>query len=347
SRPSPSRSGRAPPARRLRAAMQLASVFEHAHGHPCLPPWPRRLAFPPGSWQALAGPPPESAEEEEEDEASAQMYSVGGPRGPLGSKRPPAAFREAAELGAPAADQAAAGPSPAPPRAPGGAAAVLALYPPGLAPPEQAAERRRLPAPEWSPLPPALPDAAALAGEPPPPAWATRPVGLAGEQQSPHEAVPRLGDPSLLCGRSSQPRLYVHILLHMQVAGFDLVPRLIGHRGCNMRRIATATGAKVRIRGRGSGFLEGKHMREAPTPLMVAIATRREEVHGFVKAVGMTLQTLHGMEEAFRSHCHRQRVTHQGPCASVEGPARDFLADALQEAPWAGDYFSRRTRRQA
>ena len=141
--------------------------------------------------------------------------------------------------------------------------------------------------------------------------------------------------------------MYVHILLHMQAVGFDLVPRLIGCRGCNMRRIAAATGAKVRIRGRGSGYLEGKHMQEAPIPLMVAIATRHEAVAGFVRAVEMTLQVLHGLQESFHSHCRQHRLTHRGPCISVEGPARDLLADVLEETRWASNRLWSRTQHGA
>eukprot|EP00434_Breviolum_minutum_P036532 symbB.v1.2.032372.t1/scaffold3883.1/size53558/4 len=38
---------------------------------------------------------------------------------------------------------------------------------------------------------------------------------------------------------------------------FCLVKRLLGRAGCNMRRIADSCNAKVRLRGNGSGFLEG------------------------------------------------------------------------------------------
>ena len=45
--------------------------------------------------------------------------------------------------------------------------------------------------------------------------------------------------------RSRRSRLWVHIYLRMQLEGFDLVPRLIGRKGCNMRRIAEQTSAKA------------------------------------------------------------------------------------------------------
>ena len=56
--------------------------------------------------------------------------------------------------------------------------------------------------------------------------------------------------------RRPPPRLWCQLLLHKQHPGFDLIPMLIGRGGCNMRDIHVATKAKVRIRGRGSGYFE-------------------------------------------------------------------------------------------
>ena len=71
---------------------------------------------------------------------------------------------------------------------------------------------------------------------------------------------PPSGVPQCATGAARGPRrparLWVHIYLHMQAQDFDLVPMLIGRGGCNMRKIADKTAAKVRIRGRGSGHLE-------------------------------------------------------------------------------------------
>ena len=51
-------------------------------------------------------------------------------------------------------------------------------------------------------------------------------------------------------------RLWVHIYLNKRVPDFELVPMLIGRFGCNMRNIHQQTGAKVRVRGLGSGHME-------------------------------------------------------------------------------------------
>lgn len=128
-------------------------------------------------------------------------------------------------------------------------------------------------------------------------------------------------------GGGRRLRLWAHIYLHMQVPGFDLVPRLIGRGGCNMRRIADRTGAKLRIRGRGSGHLEIDGEREAPTPLMVAVTTDKGDAHGFRKAIELTINELASVEQKFHVFCRQEGIVHEGPCYSV-----GLLPDAGREA---------------
>ncbi|CAK0821123.1 unnamed protein product [Prorocentrum cordatum] len=229
------------------------------------------------------------------------------------------------------------------------AAAASVGAPPGLAAPD-----RQQPSAAWraQPTPPRVPaEPAALTWEqhahaapkeaprpappPSPPARATECRGLAGDPRVPRGEPPRSAEPCPPCGQPQRIRLCAHILLHMQAPGFDLVPRLIGRSGCNMRRIFGATGAKVRIRGRGSGFLEGRCLQEAPIPLMVVVTAGPEDAAGFVVAVEMVLQELRGLEEAFRLHCRRGQLRPGRRCFSVEatGPARDHLAEALVDVP--------------
>merc|ERR1711907_106499 len=68
--------------------------------------------------------------------------------------------------------------------------------------------------------------------------------------------------------------------LHMDVPGFDLVPRIIGRGGCNTKRIFDASGAKIRVRGRGSGHIELRTNAEATVPLMVAVSCGTKD--GFI-----------------------------------------------------------------
>ena len=112
-------------------------------------------------------------------------------------------------------------------------------------------------------------------------------------------------------------RLWCHIYLHMQVKGFELVPMMIGRGGCNMRKIYEATGAKIRIRGRGSGHFEIDGKREAPTPLMVAVTTDKLDHGSFKAAIEMILVELRSVEQRFMSYCEKQSYTHEGPCFSI------------------------------
>mmetsp|Transcript_45766 Transcript_45766/g.146890 ORF Transcript_45766/g.146890 Transcript_45766/m.146890 type:complete len:584 (+) Transcript_45766:77-1828(+) len=137
-------------------------------------------------------------------------------------------------------------------------------------------------------------------------------------------------------GGARRLRLWAHIYLHMQVAGFDLVPRLIGRGGCNMRRIADQTSAKIRIRGRGSGHFEIEGEREAPTPLMVAVTTDKGDQDAFRLAIAMTLQELRNVEVRFHAHCQKQNIVHEGPCYSIgllPENGKEILADIIEGVP--------------
>eukprot|EP00930_Biecheleria_cincta_P026585 TRINITY_DN1871_c0_g3_i1.p1 TRINITY_DN1871_c0_g3~~TRINITY_DN1871_c0_g3_i1.p1 ORF type:complete len:622 (-),score=121.01 TRINITY_DN1871_c0_g3_i1:206-2071(-) len=131
-------------------------------------------------------------------------------------------------------------------------------------------------------------------------------------------------------------RLWAHIYLHMQLEGFDLVPRLIGRSGCNMRKIAEATGAKVRIRGRGSGHMEIEGKAEAPTPLMVAVTTDHADPSMFRKSIEMTIKELKAVEGRFHAFCQKQGHVHVGPCYSIgvlQPNATEALAGLLDSIP--------------
>mmetsp|Transcript_1365 Transcript_1365/g.3028 ORF Transcript_1365/g.3028 Transcript_1365/m.3028 type:complete len:620 (+) Transcript_1365:160-2019(+) len=162
----------------------------------------------------------------------------------------------------------------------------------------------------------------------------SRPVDTADDEEEDTE----LTTPSNARNRGGarRLRLWAHIYLHMQVPGFDLVPRLIGRGGCNMRRIADQTGAKVRIRGKGSGHLEIDGEREAPTPLMVAVTTDKADQGSFRSAIAMTLQELRNVETRFHVHCQKQNIEHEGPCFSIgllPNNGKEILADIISGVP--------------
>lgn len=114
--------------------------------------------------------------------------------------------------------------------------------------------------------------------------------------------------------RDRTRRLWVHFHLHMQSPGFDLVAGLIGRGGSRVRAIADATGAKVRIRGRGSGHLEVDGVSEAPAPLMVAVTSDHDNGLGFRRAVAMVLSELQSSEQRYRAFCKKQNIRVTGAC---------------------------------
>jgi len=86
--------------------------------------------------------------------------------------------------------------------------------------------------------------------------------------------------------------LWCHIFLNKRHESFDLVPVLIGRRGENLRQIHQLTGAKIRVRGRGSGYMEVDGIREAPVPLMIAVTSDGTDAEKFELAVELTIHKL-------------------------------------------------------
>lgn len=129
--------------------------------------------------------------------------------------------------------------------------------------------------------------------------------------------------------KADLPRLWCSFYLKMQHHKFELVPMIIGRKGCNTRGIADATGAKVRIRGQGSGHKESSTNREAPTPLMLVVATEADNHDGFIKAVSMTLNLLRNVETRWVEHCRKGNLMIRP--GFTMGPLNEQLLDELQE----------------
>jgi hypothetical protein len=103
-------------------------------------------------------------------------------------------------------------------------------------------------------------------------------------------------------------RLWCHVFIDpcMLEPGFDLIKKLIGKSGCNTRGIFESTGTKVRVRGKGSGHLEERHGREAPVPLMVALAAQEGCPESFCKAFEMTKKLLLDVSNRFEQFLLQQ-----------------------------------------
>ncbi|KAF4709543.1 hypothetical protein FOZ62_006889 [Perkinsus olseni] len=71
---------------------------------------------------------------------------------------------------------------------------------------------------------------------------------------------------------------------------FQVARRIIGQKGANMKKIVGMSNAKLRLRGQGSGYLEGAARVESPDPLHLCISCLTKE--GYDKAVAETAKLL-------------------------------------------------------
>merc|ERR1719253_192001 len=85
---------------------------------------------------------------------------------------------------------------------------------------------------------------------------------------------------------------------------FQVARRIIGTKGANMKRIVKQSEAKLRLRGRGSGFLEGAQRQESSEPLHLCISCKDQT--GYHQAVDETEKLLREVYAAYQDFC-RQR----------------------------------------
>jgi hypothetical protein len=75
---------------------------------------------------------------------------------------------------------------------------------------------------------------------------------------------------------------------------FQVARRIIGTKGCNMKKIVDVSNAKLRLRGKGSGYLEGPTQTESPEPLHICISCTNESGYSeAVKAVTGILESVY------------------------------------------------------
>jgi len=100
---------------------------------------------------------------------------------------------------------------------------------------------------------------------------------------------------------------------------FKVTRKILGPHGHHMKAIAEASGAKLRLRGRGSGFLEGPEQIESSDELMLCVSA--PDWAGYEEAVRLVKELLEDVYEQYRSHCRRSQCevpaleirTHEGP----------------------------------
>ena len=87
---------------------------------------------------------------------------------------------------------------------------------------------------------------------------------------------------------------------------FQVARRLIGMKGSNMKRINKETEAKLRLRGRGSGYLEGAAKVESPEPLHLCISCVNQT--GYRQAVALVSELLLNIYEEYRRFCKAKNI---------------------------------------
>lgn len=101
---------------------------------------------------------------------------------------------------------------------------------------------------------------------------------------------------------------------------FRVVRRLLGFHGKHVKRIAEQSGAKLRLRGRGSGFKEGPEQAESRDPLMLCVSA--PDPRSYDLAVRLVREHL---EEIYGQHCETF-------------PGVDALRINLHEGPREGSF---------
>jgi hypothetical protein len=82
---------------------------------------------------------------------------------------------------------------------------------------------------------------------------------------------------------------------------FQVVRRIIGAKGSNMKRIVKQSEAKLRLRGVGSGYFEGACRKESNEPLQLCVSCTSSE--GYRTAVSLVEELMEGVYSEYRIFC--------------------------------------------
>lgn len=104
---------------------------------------------------------------------------------------------------------------------------------------------------------------------------------------------------------------------------FCLVKRILGKAGNNMRRIAEECAAKVRLRGIGSGFLEGSDGKEANMPLQLNVSCT--DYSNYAQAVDRVATLLKDLYKHYRRYARSKGMEPPDVKINLEEVRRDDL----------------------
>lgn len=94
---------------------------------------------------------------------------------------------------------------------------------------------------------------------------------------------------------------------------FQVARKLIGAKGCNMKKIVESCGGsnendvKLRLRGKGSGFKEGPNNQESDDPLHLCISSKNSEK--YIQACSLVDELINGVFEEYKKFCIRTNKT--------------------------------------
>lgn len=100
---------------------------------------------------------------------------------------------------------------------------------------------------------------------------------------------------------------------------FQIARKLIGAKGCNMKRIVESCGygdyndyndVKLRLRGQGSGFKEGPYNKESDEPLHLCVSSKYLDKYQY--ACELVEELLESVYEDYKKYCYRNGVNTLG-----------------------------------
>eukprot|EP00929_Paragymnodinium_shiwhaense_P098180 TRINITY_DN596_c0_g1_i4.p1 TRINITY_DN596_c0_g1~~TRINITY_DN596_c0_g1_i4.p1 ORF type:complete len:487 (+),score=100.74 TRINITY_DN596_c0_g1_i4:171-1631(+) len=87
---------------------------------------------------------------------------------------------------------------------------------------------------------------------------------------------------------------------------FQVARKIIGAKGINMKEIFKNTQAKLRLRGQGSGYVEGASQKESSEPLQLCISSQSPD--GYAEAKRLCSELLERIYREYAGHCSENNI---------------------------------------
>lgn len=121
---------------------------------------------------------------------------------------------------------------------------------------------------------------------------------------------------------------------------FRVCRHLLGKAGAHMKRIAEATSARLRLRGRGSKFLEGPEHAESSDPLMLCVSV--PDSNDYARAVSLVQEHLEQVYAEYRRFCARNKMLSPEVAVNMHEGSREGARESTQRAAETSRFFRRR-----